>query len=119
MLTAIGRAFANGPAALAIHAGLGLLIVVGGISLVVRSVLSRRRPLIWLSAVAMLAILGAASSGAAFVNAGNNGASLGMAMLTGVALLCLTVSLYLTGVPGAAGPAVRGTAGPDRTINRR
>jgi len=110
ILVAIGRAFANGPVALAIHAGLGLLILAGTISLVVRSVVSRRRPLIWLTAVALLAVLGAALNGAAFVNTGNNGASLGMAMLTGVALLCLAVVLYLTAAPGAAPPAVRGTA---------
>jgi len=109
-LAAIGRAFANGPAALAIHAGLGLLILLGTISLVVRSVLTRRRPVIWLSAVTLLAVLGAASSGAAFVNSSTNGASLSMALLTGVALLCLTVNLYLTGEPGAAPAAVRRTA---------
>ena len=118
VLAAIGRAFANGPASLAIHAGLGLLILAGTISLVVRSVLSRRRPLIWLSAVTLLAVLGAAGNGAAFVNSGNDGASLGMALLTGVALLCLAVTLYVTGVSGAARPAVprtagRGSTGPD------
>ena len=110
VLTAIGRAFANGPVALAIHAGLGLVIVLGTISLVVRSVASRRRPLIWLSSLTLLAVLGAAFNGAAFVNSGNDGASLGMALLTGVALLCLAVTLYVTGAPGAAPPAVRGTA---------
>lgn len=110
VLTAVGRAFANGPVALAIHAGLGLLIVLGTISLVVRSVASRRGPLIWLTAVTLLAVLGAAFNGAAFVNSGDDGASLGMAMLTGVALLCLTITLYVTGAPGAAPPAVRGTA---------
>ena len=109
VLAAIGRAFANGPVALAIHAGLGLLIVLGTISLVVRSVVSRRRPLIWLSSLTLLAVLGAAFNGAAFVNSGNDGASLGMAMLTGIALLCLAVTLYVTGMPGAAPPAVRGT----------
>jgi hypothetical protein len=113
ILTAIGRAFANGPAALASHAGLGLLIVAGTISLVVRSVMSRRRPLIWLSALTLLAVLGAAVNGAAFVGSGGNGSSLGMAMLTGVALLCLALSLYVTGAPGAVPPAVRGTAGQE------
>ena len=115
VLTAIGRAFANGPASLAIHAGLGLLILAGTISLVVRSVLSRRRPLIWLSAVTLLAVLGAAFNGAAFVNSGNDGASLGMALLTGVALLCLAVTLFVAGAPGAARAAVRSTAARDST----
>jgi hypothetical protein len=111
VLAAIGRAFANGPASLAIHAGLGLLILVGTIGLVVRSVLSRRRPLIWLSAVTLLAVLGAAFNGAAFVNSGNDGASLGMALLTGVALLCLAVTLFVTAAPGATPSAVGGTTG--------
>src|SRR6516165_8326475 len=57
ILAAVGRAFANGPAAVAVHAGLGLLLIVGGINLVVRSVRSRHRALIWLSAVSLLSIL--------------------------------------------------------------
>ena len=112
VLSAIGRALANGPAALAIHAGLGLLILLGTISLLVRSVLSRRGPLIWLSAVTLFAVLGAASSGASFVNSANNGASLGMALLTGLALACLAVTLYVTGrVPGTGPAPGTGAAG--------
>ena len=95
ILAAVGRAFANGPAAVAIHAGLGLLLIVGSINLVVRSVQSRHRVLIWLSSVSLLSILGAALNGAAFVNSGSNGPSLGMAMLTAVALACLVISLYV------------------------
>jgi hypothetical protein len=100
VFVAIGRAFANGPAGLAVHAGLGLLLIVGAIQLVVRSVVARHRPLIWLSSISLLAILGAAFNGAAFVNSGNNGSSLGMAMLTGIALLCMTIGLYLLGTTG-------------------
>ena len=99
LLAAVGRAFANGPAAVAIHAGLGLLLILGGINLVVRSARSRHRPLIWLSAISLLSILGAALNGAAFVNSGSNGPSLGMAMLTGVALLCSVLSLYVLSSP--------------------
>jgi hypothetical protein len=101
ILTAVGRTFSGGPAAVAIHAGLGLLLIVGGINLVVRSVRSRHRPVIWLSAVSLASILGAALDGAAFVNSGSNGASLGMALLTGVALLCSVVSLYVLGSSSA------------------
>jgi hypothetical protein len=96
-LTAIGRALANGPVALGIHAGLGLILVLGSISLVVRSVLSRNRALIAASVVFLLALLGAASSGASFVDSGNDSASASMAMLTGVALICSLISLYVTG----------------------
>jgi hypothetical protein len=94
---AIGRALANGPVALGIHAGLGLLLVLGSISLVVRSALSRNRALIMLSAVFFLALLGAASSGASFVDTGRDSASASMALLTGVALICSLISLYVAG----------------------
>jgi hypothetical protein len=96
-LAAIGRALANGPVALGLHAGLGLLLVLGSISLVVRSVLSRNRALIAASAVFLLALLGAASSGASFVDSGKDSASASMAMLTGVALICSLLSLFLAG----------------------
>jgi hypothetical protein len=96
-LTAIGRSLANGPVALGVHAGLGLLLVLGSISLVVRSVLSRNGALIAASAVFFLALLGAASSGASFVDTGRDSASASMAMLTGVALICSLISLYVTG----------------------
>jgi hypothetical protein len=94
---AIGRALANGPVALGIHAGLGLLLVLGSISLVVRSALSRNPALIMLSAVFFLALLGAASSGASFVDTGRDSASASMALLTGVALICSLISLYVAG----------------------
>ena len=113
-LTAIGRALSGGPVALALHAGLGLLILLGTITLVVRSVLSRRRPLIWLSAVTLLAILGAVGSGASFVNSSNDGASLGMGLLTAVALACLAVILFATGSAGAP-PAAGSAAGQGNT----
>jgi len=95
--TAVGRALANGPVALGIHTGLGLLLVLGAISLVVRSVLARNAALIVLSAVFFLALLGAASSGASFVDSGRDSASASMAILTGVALICSLVSLYVAG----------------------
>lgn len=105
LATAIGRALANGPVALGIHAGLGLLLVLGSISLVVRSVLSRSRALIAASAVFFLALLGAASSGASFVDTGQDSASASMAMLTGVALICSLISLYVSGSPGRRAPS--------------
>jgi hypothetical protein len=68
-----------------------------------------------LSAVTLLAILGAVSSGAAFVDKASNGASLGMALMTGVALFCLALTLYLTGRPGTTPSAVASTAGRGST----
>jgi hypothetical protein len=109
MMTAIGQALSNGPAALAAHAGLGLLIVLGSIVLVVRSVQTRQRATIVTSSINLLAVAGAAANGAAFVNAGAASASFSMALLTGVALLCQVVNLYISGSPdrAAADPATQ------------
>jgi hypothetical protein len=51
-------------------------------------------------------LLGAASSGASFVDSGKDGASASMAMLTGIALICSLLSLYLAG-DRSRQPAVR------------
>jgi hypothetical protein len=92
---AIGRALANGPAGLAVHAGLGLLLVLGSISILVRAIMARSWVVIVTSSIALIALAGAAMSGASFVNASSNGASLSMALLTAVALLCLLVNLFV------------------------
>lgn len=94
---AIGRALSNGPAGLAVHAALGLLLLLGSVVLVVRASAARGPFLIVTTAVSLLAVLGAAASGGAFVNAGQDGASLAMALLTGVALLAQVVNLYWLG----------------------
>ncbi len=102
VLAAIGRALANGPAALAVHAGLGLFLLLGSIVLVVRAVVDRTGFFMVTSAVSLLAVLGAAGAGAAFVNSGQDGASLGMGLLTAVALLCQVINLFRLSTPTAA-----------------
>jgi hypothetical protein len=102
-LTAIGRALANGPVALSVHAALGLLLILGAVNLVIQAVATRQRAVAWLSGVGLLAILGAAASGADFVDSATEGASLAMALLTGVALLCYAISTYLPGRAPAGG----------------
>jgi len=104
VLTAVGRALANGPAALTVHAALGLLLILGAVNLVIRAAVLRLRLMAWLSAAALLAIVGAAASGAAFVGSGADGGSLAMALLTGVALACYAVILFVLGPahPGRA-----------------
>jgi len=92
----IGQAFSNGPA-LAVHTVLGLLLVLTALSMVVRSVIARHRASIVTSVVGVAAILAAAGYGASFVRNGSNAASLGMALATGVALLCYIIGLFVTG----------------------
>jgi hypothetical protein len=95
--TAIGRALSHGPAVLAVHAGVGLLLLVTAVNVLVRALIARHRTIIATSAVALIAIAGAAFSGAAFVDAGHAAASLSMTILTVVALLCYLVSLFVVG----------------------
>ena len=99
VLAAAGRALANGPASLAVHAGLGLLLLLGSIALVVRAVAARTGFFVVTSVVSLLAVLGAAGSGAAFVNSGQDGASLSMGLLTAVALLCQLINLFRLSAP--------------------
>jgi hypothetical protein len=103
----MGKGFADaltkGPAALAVHAGIGLLLILAAIGLLVQAILARHTLMIASAAVALLTIVGAANSGASFVGSGKNADSMVMAMLTVVALLCGVLNLYVLGRPGVAG----------------
>jgi hypothetical protein len=96
----IGKAFTSGPA-LAVHAVIGLLLVLMALSMIVRAAIARHRPSIVTSAVGLLAILAAAGYGASFVHDSTNAASLGMALATGVALLSYAIGLFVTRRPAA------------------
>ena len=84
---------------LAIHVILGILIILAGIMLVVRAVQAKAGPVLGLSIVGLVALLGAAGAGSAFVGRGASGASLGMALATAVAMLCYAVILLILGKP--------------------
>ena len=62
-----------------------------------RAILVRHPRAIAASAAGLVAIAAAAVSGAAFVSHGQAGASMAMAILTGVALLCYLANLYTIG----------------------
>lgn len=94
MGAAFGKAMSNGPAALAVHAGIGLLLVINALVVLVQALISKVRLAAVTSSVAFLCILGAASAGATFVDKGQNSASMMMAVLTGVALFCYALNLY-------------------------
>ena len=95
---AIGKALTNGPASLATHAGVALLIVLAAIALVVRSIVTRHIASIVLSVIGLAAIVGAAFNGARFVaDGGPANASLAMALSTAVAMLCYAIGLLLLG----------------------
>jgi hypothetical protein len=94
---AFGKAMSNGPAALAVHTGIGLLLVLNVVSVLVLAVRTRLRVVMISAVVGLVSVVGAAFSGAGFVDSGAAGASMTMAVLTGVALACYAVNLYALG----------------------
>ena len=86
---------ATAPLALTVHALLGLALIGTAILLVARAVHERDRLLAVLAAAGLTAIGGAFGAGEIFVRNGMPGASLAMAVLTGVALLCYVGTLAL------------------------
>jgi hypothetical protein len=100
---AFGAAVADGPAALALHALLGTLLLVTAVTLIFRAVLARKTVTTVIGVVALLAIITAWLSGARFTGASASGASFSMATATGLALLCYVIILFvprLTEGPG-------------------
>ena len=86
---------ATAPLALTVHALLGLALIGTAILLVVRAVSVGDRLLSGLASAGLTAIGGAFGAGEIFVRNGMPGASLAMAVLTGVALLCYVGTLAL------------------------
>jgi hypothetical protein len=99
----LGKAIGNGPALLTIHILLGLLLIVSAIGVLVQAVLARHPVLITVAVIGLISMIGAAFEGSSFVSSGHDGASLGMAILTAVALLCYGGSLYLLAAPRRPG----------------
>jgi hypothetical protein len=87
---------------LAIHVILGILLIIAAVMLVVRAVQARASRVIVTTAVGLLTIVGAFGAGSAFTGDGNNGASLGMAILCAVAMLCYTANLVILARPATA-----------------
>lgn len=78
----------NGPLMLTMHALLGTFLIVAAIVLLIRAVRTRHSGAAALTATGLGAILGAFAAGELFVRNGKSSASLWMAVLTGIALLC-------------------------------
>ena len=91
-----GRAVADGPVGLSIHAVLGVVLIVSASTALVRAIVVRRRGLVAVTAVGLAAIVTAAVSGARFVGHGDNGSSMSMAIAAGVAIGAYGLTLFLS-----------------------
>jgi hypothetical protein len=87
--------FGNGPL-LALHASLGMFVVLAAIFVLVRSIMARNATLIATSAGGLVAIFLAFFFGSSFTDKLTNGYSLGMAISFAAALACYTIGLYAT-----------------------
>jgi hypothetical protein len=97
----LGQAIANGPAGLTLHIVVGLLLILAALGFLVQAILARRPALVAAAVLGLLAMIGAAASGSAFTGSGQDGASMAMALLAAVGLLCYGASLFLLPRPAA------------------
>jgi len=96
---ALAAAFTDGPDIVIAHAVLGTLLLSGAVIVLIRAVRTHSPRLIALAALALAAIIAAWLSGARFVGTTTNGASLAMAIATGIAILAYTLILFLVATP--------------------
>jgi hypothetical protein len=90
----VAWAVTHGPEALALHATLGLALVLVVIGVAVRSfAVAPRQVRVW-STLAALLVIGAGFNGASFLDFNNDVSSLIMALLAFGALACYTVVLF-------------------------
>lgn len=92
---------------IALHVILGILIGLAAIVLLVRAIGARHKLSIWVSAIGLLAILGAGFAGLGFTGSGDNSASLSMSLGFAVALACYIVLVFAL---APSGPAPSGQA---------
>jgi hypothetical protein len=88
-------AISHGALALAIHAALGLALVVMVVAIAVRAIRLRSGSIGALSVLGALLVLGAGFNGASFLDFNNNISSLIMALLAFAAVACYVVVLFL------------------------
>ena len=98
---------ATAPPVLTVHAVLGIALIGTGVLLVARAVGVRDRLLAVLATAGLTALGGAFGAGEIFVRNGQDTASMAMAILTGMALLCYIGTLTLATAAGREDGAPR------------
>jgi hypothetical protein len=101
----------NGPLLLTVHALVGTYLIGAAILLLVKAIRVRSRKVILPASVGLGAIFGAFIAGEFFVKNGESKASLWMALLTGLSLLCY---IYLQALISAARTALTRPRRDDR-----
>ncbi|NVM98558.1 hypothetical protein [Arthrobacter sp. SDTb3-6] len=99
----VAWALAHGGVWLALHAGLGVVLVLTAIGLVVQAARAGRRSHLALTIVAGVLVLGAGFNGGSFLNYGEDVSSLIMATLWALATACYVTLLRLPAVARSGG----------------
>ncbi len=90
-------AIGHGSVALAIHAALGLALVLAVIAAAIHAFTLRNRPIAAWSILAAALVIGAGFNGASFLDFNHDTNSLIMALLAFAAVGCYTIVLFLLG----------------------
>jgi hypothetical protein len=98
-LHSVAWSIAHGAASLAVHATLGLVLVVFVVGTAVHALRSGQRAIAGWSVLAGLFVIGAGFNGASFLDFGHNINSLIMALLALAAIGCYAIALMLLGAP--------------------
>ena len=85
------RQIETAPAMLTAHVVLGLLLVVGAAIVAIQAIAVRHGALIAAATAGIVALIGAFVAGEEFVKNGSSGASMTMALLGSVALVCYVI----------------------------
>lgn len=94
LFVAFGKSVTHGSVLLTIHALLGTIIIISGITAIIRAFTIHQTMPTVLSWIAMFAILVAWLSGSRFVGGPENGSSMSMAVASVVAVLCYALILF-------------------------
>lgn len=97
LFAGFGAAIGSGPVSLALHAIVGSLLVLAAISVIIRAVGSRNALQVVLAIVGLVVLVGAWMSGSGFIGNQTDGASFGMSLSTGIALLGYATALFTAG----------------------
>lgn len=95
----VAWAITHSPPALAVHATLGLVLIIGALALIAFAARGKRRGLTGASVLGAIFILGAAFNGASFLNYNHDLSSLLMALLFAAATATYTTLAYAAATP--------------------
>jgi hypothetical protein len=91
----LGAAISGGPAVLSVHAVAGLLLGLGALGVAAQAILARHWGVTGLSLLGLAAMAFASVAGTGFTSTGNAADSMAMSVMTGVALVCYAIIIYV------------------------